>query len=879
MSKCLKKILLLILCLGIFKPVAFASTVETGNDDENLAFAKQLGLISPDKDGQGIMTRLELAEVISRVVSFGNDFSGVYDIGDFTDVDISVSSKIMPAVNSGVMNGISRTEFNPSGKVSYAELMTAMVCLLGYKVDALYKGGYPNGYITKANELGIAPAMTSAMEGGVSYNALAYCLKAAVNTDVRYSPDGSDNTREEPFLEYYLNVYTQSGVVSSTGTVDLSGEGRVDFDEVRINGQIFTLSADVKEMSSLAGYDADIFYSKDSFDEYEILFFQLRKNKVFDIDGEKVEGIDGTKINYYNESDRRKSIRIEKSIAVVYNNDLCENYDDSVINPFSEPYVDGSVRLIDNNDDNMYDIIFIDAFECFVVDNAASGRIYNKYRKPEVLDLSDYDPESGDYAIMNILGEYLKFEDIEEGDILSVQRNLKGEVKLITVSVDTYTGTVTEFSRSDNEYYLTVDGTEFKCSSCMSMNEQIKELRVGNKVLLYFNKLGRVSDIECEDYIKYKIGYIVWAYTDDDDEDYAALRVFTSAGSFSKYDIAKRVTVNDISSVKSRDVLKAIGRENSGMIVRQPIKYLLNENNEIKSISFFTGSTDSTKDGFYRFKDFDGVSSLSTMYYRQNSGSVDAKMLMSDKTVIFSVPTEEYRGEDTMYSVENKNYFPSDYMNTPIEAFGTKANNPRAEIVIIKKDKFEVGTSERELYRANPDVLVVDNVSRKLYNDEIVCEITGYYAGKLTSYAASLDAVNEAAGGDLKRGDIIRFYRNNEGVITIFQRLFEGDELIMNVTNPTTDSIYAFARFAYGDVVYADDECISVKIDGTDSVESYLLSPFNKVLYDKSRDEKEQLSPGNAEDIRSCSDFGLNGSKVFIHTYNADNRTLVIINE
>ena len=871
-------------CICMLFSMIIPSVHAQTEEDENLLFACRMGLISTGKDGNSAVTRYELAELMSRLVLRGAEASELADPGGFTDIDITYSSKIMPAVNFGIMHGISDTEFAPDSKVTYAELATAMTALLGYAGYAENDGGYPYGYIRTAVKLGIAPETPPDINASITYNALAYSFKAAVNVNVMeragYVTGETYKLEEkEPFLEYYLNIYRRSGVVESTFTADISGKGTTDYDSIRMDGETYRLPQDMGGLRSCTGYSADIYYTEDLNGDYNILYYELRKNNTFDIDCTDLKGLSGAYIEYEASSGRTKRLKISAQTAVIFNNTLCTSYDAGTINPFAESYMDGSVRMIDNDNDAVYDVVMVEAYETYVIDRVSNGRIYNKYRKPDIIDLSDY-REDGEYVIVNIEGAYLRPEDLAENDVLSVQRDTNGNIKRITVSIDSYTGTVNSVDIDDGIYSFEINGTKFDASPCLNMNEQLALVKVGNEVKVYFNKSGKICDIECGDYIVYKYGYVVSALIDEFDETALQLKLFTSGGKMTVFDVAEKVLVNEKEKIERENLLSILGIDDTGRIIRQPVRYMLNDSGEIKSIYYCSG-TDSTKDGFYRYSGFDGITPISDYYYRDSSGTFGAKLLINDKTVIFSVPVDAYRNYETLYQIFDKSYFQSGTQNSPFEAYGAEANNPRAEMLVIKNDIYDFSTSELELYRNNPDVMVVSKVKLTVDEDNVpTAEVSGMCGGLAATYPAEPEAIAvKTDGRRITTGDIIRFYRNPEGRITLCQQLYDAADESMRVANPTSDTIYKFARFAYGTAVYADEEAVSIEIENSDRVESYLISSFNNiVLYDKTLDTGRQIITGSADDIRSRADYG-NPSKIFVHTRNGDNRTLVIINE
>ena len=53
------------------------------------------------------------------------------------------------------MNGYGNSLFLPDKDITYNEAVKTIITVLGYEPLALQKGGYPQGYLNTANELGL----------------------------------------------------------------------------------------------------------------------------------------------------------------------------------------------------------------------------------------------------------------------------------------------------------------------------------------------------------------------------------------------------------------------------------------------------------------------------------------------------------------------------------------------------------------------------------------------------------------------------------------------------------------------------------------------------------------------------------------------------
>lgn len=107
------------------------------------------------------ITRGEMARIITQL--YGYEESEVFNITgkqrSCAFIDVSSKNPYFSSVNfvsgCGIMNGYGNDLFLPDKDITYNEAVKTIISVLGYEPLALQKGGYPQGYLNVANELGI----------------------------------------------------------------------------------------------------------------------------------------------------------------------------------------------------------------------------------------------------------------------------------------------------------------------------------------------------------------------------------------------------------------------------------------------------------------------------------------------------------------------------------------------------------------------------------------------------------------------------------------------------------------------------------------------------------------------------------------------------
>lgn len=188
MKKILTAILVTVLMLTT---TVFAGTYPDIRDDIWYAKAvetvSKLGFFTGYEDGtfqpDKTISRAEFAAIICRFREYPQDFS----TGIFSDVSAShwANGYINGAYNYGIINGDGEGHFMPEQTLTFEQSVKMIVCALGYQANAERAGGYPNGYLSVAKDLGITDALTFGNQDGAPRWALAVMLYHATGVKLQ----------------------------------------------------------------------------------------------------------------------------------------------------------------------------------------------------------------------------------------------------------------------------------------------------------------------------------------------------------------------------------------------------------------------------------------------------------------------------------------------------------------------------------------------------------------------------------------------------------------------------------------------------------------------------------------------------------------------
>lgn len=153
--KMCKKVLVFVLVSSLLLP-SFAFGEHVPKNIERVVERGYFGQGGLNLNGE--MNRAEFATVAVRLLGLENKANSYSGKGPFKDVENFQGGWAIGytaiAQSKGIMEGNRSTKFNPSGKVSYIEMLTVFMRILGYE-DGIDFVKYPDDYYKKALEIGL----------------------------------------------------------------------------------------------------------------------------------------------------------------------------------------------------------------------------------------------------------------------------------------------------------------------------------------------------------------------------------------------------------------------------------------------------------------------------------------------------------------------------------------------------------------------------------------------------------------------------------------------------------------------------------------------------------------------------------------------------
>ena len=194
----MKKIISLLVASLMLMSVVAASTAELSKEQQTDLFS--YGIMVGDEDGElRLNDTITRAEAVKMVCCLGNiDInSNGSNINNKYFKDIPQDYWAIKYVNNakivGIVDGDEYGNFNPEDDITYNEIIKMIIAVLGYSPMANKVGGYPNGYIMVATQLGLTKTLTIKNESVVSRKDVAILISTALDIPiVQQSSFGKD---------------------------------------------------------------------------------------------------------------------------------------------------------------------------------------------------------------------------------------------------------------------------------------------------------------------------------------------------------------------------------------------------------------------------------------------------------------------------------------------------------------------------------------------------------------------------------------------------------------------------------------------------------------------------------------------------------------
>ncbi len=516
-----------------------------GSNAEGLL--KHLGIIDAETpDYQTVVTRGQLAVVAAKVMNLDvsqNDVLRFYDVPVGTDYNGPVNA----LVEAGVINGDGggSNNYRPHDGATLNEACKVFSVILGY--DDL---GYFTTYLQTAMKAGILDGIDS---GNLltfeelllmSYNTLHADMMDITGVTVGTRNDVNYKVVEGyQAIERYHGLRKCTGVVSgASGTTLKAADDSIGSDQIKIGDKLFNWKD-----SSLLG-KAIVFYCNvekggELGEDISYVYVDDDKTDIIVIDGSDSVGVDNraSEFKYYH-GDKLRKVNLKAGYDIIYNGMVLRNETADDFKPEA-----GSVTLIDNNNDNVYDVVVIEAFEYIQISKIEleEGTIFSKFPVGKAYGSKDRKTEIEVYGAS---GEKVRPQLAIPGAVVAIRSSKcnEGTIKIkVNIIGSAMTGSIEKITNDS----ITLAGKTYKWTDATESEVAKSALKPGDMVDYYVHN-DIMAMIFKATSSEYQYGILLDADEIDDNsfESEVKFLIVNKAIEKVEYTAAKSLTLDGVSA-------------------------------------------------------------------------------------------------------------------------------------------------------------------------------------------------------------------------------------------------------------------------------------------------------------------------------------------
>ncbi len=688
-----------------------------------------------------------------------------YKAGDIPFLDVSIVTpyynEICTMYQMGIVNGTDPDMFSPDAHVTYAQACKLIIDVLGYRSYAEIKyGEYPEGYVMMAGELDISDGVKDVKWDTelTAENAITMLYNAGLTEVLAFSGvnefgNPTYDTDGTTLFAKGNDIYQSKGVMQSNGIASIVEADAQDGITV-ISGVQYE-SADV-DLTALLGMPVKYFYRDDKMSK-KLLWATPDKHgtSVLDIEAEDLildsPQYSTTNIVYYDAKGKEENAQLKHMVDVIYNNSF-----------YAIPTLDkmkietGKMRLIDNNDDEIYDIVVVEEYKNIFVNATIpdTNTIADKY---------NYTLNLNSYATAKIIkdGKEVDITAIGKGELLSYVENIE-KTKIFVYAPDTkFTGTVKSISKVRNRDVYNFEDASYRLSNIYKALIEDAEYvtitpKLGNEYTFWLDMGGEIAEIEeSSENMQYALLMSV-REGEPYEDDAVYTRLLMPNDTKITGAIKDKVIINGQRENASEVIVRSKDEKNNFKV--QVVKVAFKEDGTLRQIDFAANNTDRdpVTGNLYGYDtsqftlDLEGSKAvISDGFVR-----IDGRYLVGGNTVVFAKTPFDEREP---YIARSKSELSQSTYYVQVydvdETMGVGA--------VYREGK---GLQSAIFGSYNKDGLMLVESIEYVYdeeNDQEVKQITGYISGeKRTAREKMPGAIKNSIG----KGDIVRLFHNNNQI-------------------------------------------------------------------------------------------------------------------
>lgn len=798
------------------------------------------------KEAKAVMTYI-LGEVFEEETVTRGEFTGalvsamkipaVKTTAAFSDVNDKTPyhDEIYTAASLGIISSAER--FYPEKSITYEQAVKMLVCMIGYENIAEHEGGYPLGYITAAEQLGLTKGTYNTEE--LSSRDAAVLIYRLLCSSVKPAEfqTGSVNFRDTgvSYLESLHGLICEEGIVTANNYNPPGGGASHKNSYITVNDENYEYEGD--SLTMLGRYIYLFHLKGQAKAEITVLInnseTEIRKEDISEFSADRITAGDDN-------APRNKKYDI-RGARFVYNGKQTNSFSLSDLKGDGAKFV-----LLDNNDDNRYEYVFVYDWKYLYVDmtDRNSGVISDinndsaSMLVPEKWDMNLH--------IYDENGKLIERDDIKKYDLVAVAQSADNDFAVIKKCAEKVNGTISEKDSSGKVY---VNGKKYTISP-YAMRNYADVITVGRECTLF---IGLDDDIavvtNAADGMQY--GYMVSAVPwEGESADEAGIKIYTLGGKLKTF-VVQKLKIDGKSGIKGENILAGLGGG-----APQLIKYKTNDMGELTAVDtakivtdFEKSGNETADDSLKQFKFYNNGTEVTKFTYRSGGQSCMPYFNISSANII-SVPSDEdikSAGEED-FSVKDKSILRSG-TSYQFEIYDL-GENGTAGILVAR------GLS----LKSNANYMI-EKITEGVMPDESIGKILRVCSKGVFSKVYLGKKEEQQLKSALKPGDIVEMTLRDDNTVKYIDLVFSGEELEPANAEVTGINYEGLGNISYwyGAIFYTDGTYAYITKTKTGSDFDYSIGKLINIkisvsdipVINKDRTEVRLIKASDLKDYKS----------------------------
>lgn len=778
----------------------------------------------------------------------------------FSDVpeDHAAFSAVEKLAQLGIIHGDGNAVFSPEESLQVTDALKMLVTAMGYATMAEDLGGYPGGYLSAASEIGLTRGFKSEdggflMRGEAAKLLLtALDLPVAVRSGVTVHGGAAFSTDEDRDLLYEgMGIKKIRDRVNANEIFAVDGGSAAAKGKLRIGDLSYEYS-NANQMN-LVGYSVFCYFREDDDSgEKEIVYLQKdgSENDEMTFAAENAVSYSHPKFYYQdNETAKVKNITISDDLLMIYNGMPMETIAEDDFKP-----ANGEIRFLDNDDDDVYDIVWVETYTNALVSSVTADAVYMKYPSQTKIDLANVTYES--FTVTDGSGAFLSVSELKANDVISIYESLDRSVVKLVRSTEQVTGTVSEIFEEDGRISAVIGDTIYNVALDYTASfPSAVEVGISGTFCLdangdLYTLLDGKSGTEL-------YGYVIKAREKTEMlEDTVEVRMVEESGKVVDRSFAEKVTIDGKSNIKSADVLPLIS---SALL--KPVVYQLNGDGEIKMMDTLAVVEDNDDDRLEAMvaTDFDGRYKTGTMVF-------EGRVAIDTNTRIFMIPGDPENAKENSFGCTTYRYLLNDTQYYDMTSYRIDPDKITADILVFNnggirsKGGLCIVTGISTVLNDDGDAVtsyrVLEGTSEVSYRvaEEAVTE----EVHKITVYNSSADTttlIDPEKNLRVEIGDMVKFVLDGAGEIEKICLVYEADPGIIHSVNPYLGDFHQnVQRYSCGNITKVQTDLVELPVLNAGGAvlryEYYNMKGRPVYIYNASLREENRIRTGAVGDLR-----------------------------